>query len=87
MTYYEKLTSMSLEELATWIDEHGEFDNSPWMHWFDSMYCQNCEAIMCKYPNFCSYRELENECKFFPGRETPDNKEIIKMWLEKEVED
>ena len=30
----------------------------------------------------CTYCELNNHCKFFPQiAEIPDNKEVIKMWL------
>ncbi len=34
----------------------------------------------------CAYCELENKCRFFPELDdVPDNKEMIKMWLEEEV--
>ena len=83
---------MSVEELSKRIGTHGQFDNSPWMSWFDQKYCKNCESIMCHYEDSthefpCSYCELNGNCKFFPNLdETPDNKRIIKMWLELEVE-
>lgn len=47
---------------------------------------------MCKYEDGerefpCSYCELNGNCKFFPDLdEVPDNKKIIKMWLETEIE-
>jgi len=35
----------------------------------------------------CAYCELENKCRFFQELDdVPDNKEMIKMWLEEEAE-
>jgi hypothetical protein len=35
----------------------------------------------------CSYCEVYNKCRFFENLEDiPDNKEMIKMWLEEEAE-
>ena len=88
---FEKFKSMNIDELAEWLDKYGMFDNSPWMSWFDQKYCKNCEDIMCKYEDSerefpCSYCELNGNCKFFSGLdEVPDNKKIIKMWLESEI--
>lgn len=92
MNNWAKLKNMSTEDLAEWLDQYGQFDNSPWITWFDQKYCKNCEDIMCKYENGerefpCSYCEVYDTCKFFPDlHEVPDNKMIIKMWLEMEVE-
>ena len=49
MTNFEHLKSMSIEELAEWLDEYGQFDNSPWSTWFSETYCDKCESIKCKY--------------------------------------
>lgn len=88
MNNFEKFKQMSIDELAEWLDEHGNFDSSPWMKWFDKKYCANCESIMTHpvdYPNLnipCAYCELEKKCKFFPDmKEPPDTLKIIKMWL------
>lgn len=92
MTWFEKFKSMNEEELASWFDEHGRFDGSPWMQWFDKRYCSNCESIICRYENSkrefsCAWCELEHKCKFFPNMDyAPDNKDIIKMFLQTEVE-
>lgn len=92
MTNFENIKAMSVEELASWLDKHGRFDNSPWIAWFDTLYCGNCEPIICHYPESkrefsCSYCELEGQCKFFPDMDhVPDNEDIIKMWLQLEVE-
>lgn len=92
MNNFEKLKSMSAEELAEWLDKHGQFDNSPWMLWWDRNYCKNCEDIICKssddsrhFP--CAYCEIYDKCRYFQDQEdVPDNKEIIKMWLKSEVD-
>ena len=92
MTRFEEFKNMDIETLAEWIDENGQFDGSPWCEWFDENYCQKCEPVMCRYPDSeyefpCSWCELEHKCRFFVERdEQPDSKDIVKMWLEGEVE-
>jgi len=103
MTNFEKFKSMSIDELADWLDKYGQFDGSPWMEWFNDNYCKKCESIKCKFseadeklgftPLFpgkeidCAYCELEKHCKFFTElMEVPDNKSIIEMWLNQEVQ-
>ncbi len=93
MNNFEQLKSMSLDQFVEWLDENVSFDCSPWWDWFDDKYCKNCEIIMCHYESYIprlhptSWCELHNnKCKFFPDMdEAPDNKEIIKLWLESEV--
>ena len=92
MTNYEYITHMSMDEMAEWLDKYGMFDSSPWMSWFDCRYCKRCPNVMCKsaddsriFP--CSYCEVYDTCRFFQDLdEVPDNKMIIKMWLELEVD-
>ncbi len=96
MTNFERFTSMTISELADFLDEYGQFDGSPWMEWFNENYCSKCESIKCKvdeknafFPGHtidCAYCELENKCKYFPAlKDIPDNKIIIEMWLEEKV--
>jgi hypothetical protein len=76
MTNFEKFKSMSIDELADWLDKYGQFDGSPWMEWFNDNYCKKCESIECEvdekdafWPGYtmdCTYCELENKCKYFP---------------------
>lgn len=93
MTHFENFKAMNIDKFAEWIDKYGQFDNSPWMTWFDEKYCSKCEPIMCHYEGSsrefpCSYCEIEDECKFFPEMPyVPDGKDIVKMWLESEVEE
>ena len=67
MTNFDFLRSMSIDELAEWLDEHGLFDNSPWSNWFNDKYCANCESIQCK-----DEKTLEEKIgiePFYPGHE------------------
>lgn len=92
MNNFEKLQSMSVEDLAKWLDENVQFDMAPWTLWFDKKYCSHCESIMCHYEDSthefpCAWCELNDGCKYFPERtEAPDCLEIVKMWLESEAE-
>lgn len=101
MTHYSQITSLSIEGLAEWLDEHGQFDGSPWLTWFDKTYCSNCPSLTLSgeeakvqlgferpfcIESTCAYCEIHKECKFFPGKETPNNKEIIAMWLKEKAE-
>lgn len=91
MTRFEELKNMDADELVEWLDECCMFDGSPWTKWFDSQYCQNCPPIMCHYSEDSrefpvAWCEINDKCKFFQDAEdVPDNKDIIKMWLELEV--
>jgi hypothetical protein len=93
MTNFENLRSMSVEQLAEWLDKHGQFDTAPWTTWFDRKYCNNCEAVMCKYEDGerefpCAYCEIHDVCKFFPEfNYVPGHEDVVKMWLESEVQD
>lgn len=91
MKMFDNLKSKSIEELTEWLDQYGTFDDSPWLTWWSEMYCENCESIMCRYEETgqefpCAWCELhDDKCKFFPNLNgLPDNKQIIKMWLESE---
>lgn len=97
MTNFDKIKNMSLDELAEWIDEKCIIDNTPWMNWWDKTYCDKCESIIIKAEEAedilgikpflneeyeCVYCEVNDHCRFFEDRETPNVKDIIKMWLE-----
>lgn len=101
MNNFEKIKNMSLEDLTNWIDEHGMYDNTPWMNWWNDNYCDRCESIIVKAEDAevklnikpfcdeeyeCAYCEVHDHCKFFPDRASPDVKEIITMWLEAEAD-
>lgn len=88
MTNFERFRAMGLNELVDWLDEYGAFDDSPWTQWFDCKYCKNCPDVMCHYEGRerefpCSWCEIHGKCQFFQElNDTPDNKEIIRMWLQ-----
>ena len=92
MTRIEELKNMNADAIAAWMDKFVRVDDSPYMKWFDETYCKRCEPIMCCYPGSefefpCAWCELENKCKFFPDMsKAPGVKEIIKMWLELEID-
>ena len=91
MTRFEEFKSMDIKALTEWICKYGELDGSPWMTWWDSTYCKNCEPVMCHYPDSeykfpCGWCELEHKCTFFPEMDgVPSVKDIVKLWLEGEV--
>jgi hypothetical protein len=103
MNNFERLKSMSVEELAEWLDKNGSFDDSPWLNAFNEKYCAKCGSIECNYADAkeklgitpfyddtieCAYCEIYNKCRYFEDmNDVPDNREMIKMWLESEVED
>ena len=102
MKIFDKFTTSTPEALAKWISDFGNHDNGPWMNWFDKTYCQKCEPeivtrdesksklgfqLLYKDKTECSYCEVHKECRFFPNRPTPDIEEMVKMWLDQEVED
>lgn len=60
MSNLEHLQSMSIDELAAWLDKYGSFDDSPWSNWFSKKYCDNCESVKCKY------EDTENVLGFTP---------------------
>ena len=87
MNNFEYIKSLSVDELAEWLDEHGEFDGAPWSIWFDKTYCSKCDPVMGKYPDSdreieFAWCELNDKCRFMDF--IPDAKEIIKLWLESE---
>lgn len=102
MTQFENFQSMNIDQFAEWIDKYGAFDDSPWMTWWDENYCSKCESIECHYTDAkeklgfepfyersieCAYCELNDKCRFFPELDKePEPKDIVKMWLESEVE-
>ena len=93
MNNFEYLKSLTIDELADWLDKYCQFDGVPWSDWFDETYCRKCEPIECTVPEFgdrkipCCYCELEDKCKHFPEFEhAPGLKEILKLWLLKEKE-
>ena len=95
---YDKIKSMNINELSKWLDKYGQFDSSPWMEWWNETYCSKCTSETGYITDFggeyewqtpCEFAwcELHDKCRYFEDLEdVPDNKEIIKMWLESEID-
>lgn len=89
-TWFEKIKLMDIEKLSEWLDQYGRFDNSPWLEWWNATYCERCEPVIAFVPYLngeheCAYCETNDKCRFFENG-VPDNKEMIKMWLESEID-
>lgn len=92
MTVFEEFQNKNIDELVAWLDEYGQFDKSPWQKWFGEKYCNNCESVMSHYKGSellipFAWCELNGKCKYFQDMDdNPYNKDVIKMWLQTEVE-
>ena len=94
MNNFEKLKSLDINTFSKWLNAYGR-DDAPWNTWFDSTYCQKCESVVATVDDFfgesreCkfAYCELEKKCRFFQDMDRePRSRDVVKMWLETEVE-
>lgn len=90
MKIIDVIKSFNTEELAEFLDNFGTLDYNPWNDWWNENYCEKCmpeistESYYYGYME-CAYCELHGNCKYFQNmKEVPNNKEVIKMWLETE---
>ena len=97
MTNYNKIISMSIDELAQWLDKCSVTEEAPWVIWFNESYCKQCETIKVSKENAkellgfdllfkdeaeCAYCEVHGECRYFrEAGRSPNNVETIKLWL------
>lgn len=90
MTKFEKIKSKNIDEFAEWLDKHGAYDYSAWSLWWDENYCSKCEPVTDYVEEFgkeceCAWCEINGKCKFFQELDDiPENKYVIKLWLETE---
>ena len=88
MNEFDKIKLMNIDEFAEWLNENIVADDVPWINWWDKNYCNNCIAERLYSPVFgreaeWAWCELHGKCKFFENLDNiPDNKQIIKLWLE-----
>ena len=93
MTVFEQLKSMNIDEFASWFEKNCTHDYDPAIKWWNERYCSKCEPlkVMASYLEHeieVSWCEINDKCKFFQNmNKVPDNTQMIKMWLESEVED
>ena len=93
MNNFERIKEMNIDELTALFDKLDEgYDNAPWSEWFGETYCDNCDLIMA-YAEYAGkelefgWCELNDGCKFFPELDDiPSPEQVIKFWLESEVE-
>ncbi len=95
MTAFENIHSKNLDELVEWLDKNGAYDNTPWEKWFDSNYCKKCEAVVAYMSDPCpdwsgehefAWCELNHKCKYFQDMsKIPNRNQVIRLWLESEV--
>lgn len=75
MTNFEKIKSMSEEELtAFFADLSDDLDESPWLNWFNTKYCNHCDSVC----------EVSHECKYCD--DYLSDASIIKLWLKENIE-
>lgn len=93
MKVFDKFKSKNIDELAEWLDKYSNFEYAPWMKWLEDTYCSKCPTEIGRFVdsdrdvNFC-WCELHNKCRFFSDMDSiPDSKQVIKMWLESEIEE
>lgn len=88
MNVFESIKSKSIDELTEWLDKYCVFGNAPWIEYWDKTYCNKCDAVYYDGDrNEYAWCELNNRCKFFQDMSSiPNDKQIIKMWLESEIE-
>lgn len=92
MKIFDIISTKNIDELAEWFDKNIYFDNTPWSHWWDENYCRKCEGVIRTdddgHERDYAYCELHGNCKYFKEmNDIPNDKEIIKMWLNTEVDD
>lgn len=88
MTVFNMIQNKNIDEFVDWINEHFQFDNAPYWYWWDKNYCNKCETInSLDDEGKLAYCEAHDNCRFFMDMNSiPDHKQIIKMWLESEIE-
>ena len=93
MKVIDNLKSKSVDEFAEWLDTNCHSEYAPWIQWWNDNYCYKCPSEIGKYEDsdreieFCWCELNDNKCKLFPDmNSTPDSKQVIKMWLESELE-
>lgn len=88
-----KNKAKNIDELADWLYEHCNFDDAPWWKYWDENYCGKCDGEVACVPELnnkemeFAWCELHDKCRFFQDmNDIPSEKQIVKMWLESEIE-
>lgn len=90
MTNYEKIKSMSKDELARFLDDVA-IDEAPWNKAFDEHFCKDCPAVKANMERpdgtpgiemSFAWCEVFGHCKFFSQLDdTPSHLDVLKWWL------
>ena len=90
MTNYEKIKSMSKDELARFLDDIA-IDEAPWNKAFDEHFCKDCPAVKANMEQpdgtpgiemSFAWCEVFGYCKFFSQLDdTPSHLDVLKWWL------
>lgn len=92
MTNFEKIKSMSENELVCWLANNGKVDNAPWDKWFNQQFCEKCETekVMSSFYGEevdCAFCEAKGYCRYFPDRKNiTEITNIIQLWLEENAD-
>ena len=83
MTVFERIKEMNIDDFVEFMYGQSLFNELPSDRWFDEKYCSEFNASNDVY----SWCEVNHKCKYFQHMDkVPTVKQVIKMWLESEVE-
>lgn len=91
MTIFEKINSMNIDEMASWLSCLSYYDDTLWLSWWEDTFCKDCYAEMVQIEEGkwipCTWCELNDKCRCFPEiDDIPSDEDVIRMWLESEYE-
>lgn len=89
MTVFEKFKSMSIDDFAKWYEDK-LYEEDPCIDWWDNTYCKKCMADDSYESDGLSYEwcNIHGKCKYFQELDNvPDFKQMIKIWLESEIDE
>lgn len=92
MTIFEYINAQvkDIDRFVDWLEKYWTTYDSPWIKWWDDNYCKKCESektYVAELDRECevAWCESNERCKFFKEmQDIPNDKQIIKMWLESE---
>ena len=91
MSIFDCMKNMTIDEMVDYLDKNWTTDNAPWISWWDEHLCNGCEPIYKDtelYDNVeFTWCEINKNCRFFSDMNSvPDNKMMIRVWLESECD-
>lgn len=89
MNNYERIRTMTIDDMTEFFDDKWSHDYDPAIEWWDDTYCSKCESVK-RYVDVVdremdfAWCEVNGVCKYFP-KEVLNRKHIMKLWLESET--